>query len=126
MSPIAGDYFYKTNMDKHKGVPQQQPLLKAIRPENDASWRAPFFNSVTIFGSGSNSKNDNDNNAPPVAVRATPSLQNLRVLTTALGVVSASPNDLNDSKDDNNRGGGILKDWYERGQADAYDMLNTL
>ncbi len=103
VSPIAGEYFYKPSDDC------PMPLLKAICPRPDASWKAPFINSVPISGSG-------EYDAPLVAVRANPSLQNLRNMTTAMGVVPASPND-------HGNGGGILNDWYKRGQEDAYEML---
>ena len=124
VSPIAGEYFYKTDKNISNNLPQ--PMLKAIRPENDTSWMVPLIDSLTLSGSGR--RDDDDESAPPmVAVRATPSLQNLRVLTTAMGVVSASPNDNNSANDGKkNGGGGVLRDWYERGQADAHEMLNKL
>eukprot|EP00531_Pseudo-nitzschia_arenysensis_P005351 CAMPEP_0116128960 /NCGR_PEP_ID=MMETSP0329-20121206/7669_1 /TAXON_ID=697910 /ORGANISM="Pseudo-nitzschia arenysensis, Strain B593" /LENGTH=276 /DNA_ID=CAMNT_0003623195 /DNA_START=595 /DNA_END=1425 /DNA_ORIENTATION=+ len=108
VSPIAGEYFYNTSDDR------LLPLLKVVRPASDASWKAPLINSVPIVGSGGQQYD-----VPLVAVRATPSLQNLRNFTTAMGVVPASPSD-------NGNSSGILNDWYERGQADAHEMLNGL
>lgn len=108
VSPIAGEYFYNTSDDR------PLPLLKVVRPASDASWKAPLIKSVPILGSGGQQYD-----VPLVAVRATPSLQNLRNFTTAMGVVPASPND-------HENGSGILNDWYERGQADAHEMLNEL
>ena len=115
VSPIAGEYFYKTTDDNVQHS-QCLPLLKAVCPTTDASWKAPWIDSVAMFGSG---KQQNDD-APLVGVRASPSLQNLRNLTTAMGVVPASPHD------EINCTSGILRDWYERGQADAHEMLNEL
>lgn len=123
VSPIAGEYFYKTDKNNINSLPQ--PVLKAIRPENDSSWRAPWIDSLTFSGSGCRDGDSDESATPMVAVRATPSLQNLRVLTTAMGVVSASPNENNNDNDGENNG-GVLRDWYERGQADAHEMLNKL
>jgi predicted acylesterase/phospholipase RssA len=109
VSPIAGEYCYKATTMNDK----EQPLLKAIRPADDStSWSAPYIDSVSISGSGV------WNNEAGVAVKATPSLQNLRVLTTAMGVVP--------SQGDDDRGSSFLRDWYERGQEDASKMLNEL
>ena len=116
VSPIAGEYFYKTTTASDRG-----PRLEAIRPEIDDSWRAPWIGSVTLGGSSGR------DGSPPVAVRAVPSLQNLRVLTTAMGVVSsAGPDPSNDAVGGPATSGGILRDWYERGQADAHEALHRL
>lgn len=117
VSPISGEYFYSKTSNTQQQKQQPEPLLRAIRPENDSSWRAPFPNSLTLSGSG-----ENGDDSSKVAVRATPSLQNLRVLTMAMGVVPSRPN----YDDNDNRGCEILTDWYERGQEDALEMLNTL
>ncbi len=111
VSPIVGEYFYKQSDDE-----KSLPLLKAIKPAADASWKVPLFSSVSIFGSAG----QEEQTVPLVAVRANSSIQNLRIFTTAMGVVPASPNDSPSG------GSGILRDWYERGQEDAHEMLNEL
>jgi len=70
---------------------------------------------------------------PVVAVRARPSMQNLRAMITALGVNSAGSSTTKRSPGDNHsdeaivgNGGGVLRDWLERGQADAHEMLTAL
>lgn len=110
VSPIVGEYFYKKS--DHE---QPLPILKAIKPTADVSWKVPLISSVPIFGSAGQ-----EESVPLVAVRATSSIQNLRIFTTAMGVVPASPNDSESG------GSGILRDWYERGQEDAHEMLNEL
>jgi len=109
VSPIAGEYFYQKQNDTTRDLPE----LVAIRPAIDASsWKAPLFRSVTLGGSRSIAGLD-----ATVAVRAASNSQNLRVLTTAMGVVPSSGG----SKD-----GGVLRDWYKRGQEDAHEALQSL
>lgn len=110
VSPIVGEYFYNNSNDE-----KSLPLLKAIKPGADASWKIPLMSSVSIFGSAGQ-----EETVPLVAVRANTSVQNLRIFTTAMGVVPASPNDSQSG------GSGILRDCYERGQEDAHEMLNDL
>ena len=109
MSPISGEYFYQKQNDTSNDLPE----LLAIRPAIDASsWKAPWFRSVTLGGSRSSEGLD-----ATVAVRAASNSQNLRVLTTAMGVVPSSGG----SKE-----GGVLRDWYKRGQEDAHEALQSL
>ena len=125
VSPIAGEYFYcrNDNNSDNKDAPSSSLLLRAIRPR-DVSWKLPLVGSLTLPGCTSGGdyeqqRQQQSYRSKAVAVRARPSIQNLRAMVTAIGVVPTNTT-TRDGRD-----GGTLRDWYERGQADAHEMLSS-
>jgi len=115
VSPIAGDYYDRYNKSTDN---KQSSQLRVISPR-DESWALPsLLASLTISGCSSSSSNiiidSRQPNRSTVAVRARPSIQNLRAMVTAIGVVPATT-----IKGNND----VLRDWYERGKEDAYEFV---
>jgi len=120
VSPIAGDYYdrYNTSTDNRQSSSSSPSQLRVISPR-DESWALPsLLASLTISGCSSSSSNviidSRQQNRPTVAVRARPSIQNLRAMVTAIGVVPATTIQGNND---------VLRDWYERGKEDAYEFV---
>lgn len=115
VSPIAGEYYDRYNKSTDN---KQSSQLRVISPR-DESWALPsLLASLTISGCSSSSSSiiidSRQPNRSTVAVRARPSIQNLRAMVTAIGVVPATT-----IKGNND----VLRDWYERGKEDAYEFV---
>jgi len=120
VSPISGEYFFSDQPSQDgKDLFSPPPLLHAIRPL-DVSRKLPVVGSLT-FSSQNCSAGASSHEIPGVAVRARPSIQNLRAMITALGVVPAAKPQQGEGKS-----GGVLRDWFERGREDAQELLGQL
>ncbi|OEU10113.1 hypothetical protein FRACYDRAFT_247727 [Fragilariopsis cylindrus CCMP1102] len=121
VSPIAGDYYdrYNKSTDNKQSSSSTSPSQLRVISPRDESWALPsLLASLTISGCSSSSSNiiidSRQPNRSTVAVRARPSIQNLRAMVTAIGVVPATT-----IKGNND----VLRDWYERGKEDAYEFV---
>eukprot|EP00536_Pseudo-nitzschia_multiseries_P011854 jgi/Psemu1/207153/e_gw1.428.14.1 len=149
VSPISGEYCYASTptttptihppRDGTCPISSTPPALFAVRPR-DVSRKVPLVGSLTLssqnsFASASASSDLHlqlqlRHEVPGVAVRARPSIQNLRAMITALGVVpNSGPSKQQQQQQQQQQGGdslhsgGVLRDWFERGQEDAHELL---
>ena len=115
VSPIAGNYYDKTttrddnNTAQHVVLSPSPSVLRIIQPK-DTSWSLPPALFAVSLSSSS------------VAVRARPSVQNLRAMMTAMGVVP-TPTRTIPSSGSSSAHNHVLRDWYERGKEDAHEFL---
>ena len=115
VSPIAGNYYDKTttrddnNTAQHVVASPSPAVLRIIQPK-DTSWSLPPALFAVSLSSSS------------VAVRVRPSVQNLRAMMTAMGVVP-TPTRTRTSSGSSSAHNHVLRDWYERGKEDAHEFL---